>query len=257
VVWVAQSGGQFTSVSAALASITDNGPAHRYVIKVAPGTYTEAASVVMKNDVDIEGSGQDTTTIACACGSNTTPRTDGSSATVRGTSLNFHMRDLSIANTGGGTYTTGVWISSPTSLTDPHFVLPLLTNVTIHTSGATGNYGLWASDATFSVDTVHVRVDQGTTEEIGLVVIGSAEVVALRLNVYVNGFATTKAAVWNEDVTSLYDSFVEATGGLHNVTGTIQVYNSGVTNPSGNLSIRCVGSYDAFNIAVSLDAHCM
>ncbi len=53
-----------------MASIPDNNTAATpYVIKIAPGTYTETANVAMKNYVDVEGSGQDITTINCACSS--------------------------------------------------------------------------------------------------------------------------------------------------------------------------------------------
>ncbi len=42
VIWVAESGGDFTSLSEAMASIPDdNTAATPYVIKIAPGTYTE------------------------------------------------------------------------------------------------------------------------------------------------------------------------------------------------------------------------
>jgi hypothetical protein len=110
VVWVAKSGGQFTSVSAALTSITDNGPANRYVIRVAPGTYAETRSVAMKDYVDVEGSGQGVTTITCACGSDTYPGADGNSSVFLVTgALHIGIRDLTIANTGSSlNYATGV-----------------------------------------------------------------------------------------------------------------------------------------------------
>lgn len=62
IVWVAESGGDFTSLSAAMAATT--GPA---LIKIAPGTYTETTPVTIKDRVDIEGSGRDITTVRCAC----------------------------------------------------------------------------------------------------------------------------------------------------------------------------------------------
>ena len=97
VVWVATSGVKtFPSVTAALASITDNDATHQYVIKVAPGTYTEAAGIVMKDYVDIEGSGVSTTTITATSAAAT-------STTITATgSLHAELRDLTVTNTGGG-----------------------------------------------------------------------------------------------------------------------------------------------------------
>ena len=56
VVIVAKSGGDFTSIQAALDNITDAGSNNRYLVWVAPGTYTER--VTMKPYVDIEGAGE-------------------------------------------------------------------------------------------------------------------------------------------------------------------------------------------------------
>ncbi|NND74364.1 MAG: hypothetical protein HKN44_05105, partial [Ilumatobacter sp.] len=67
VVVVATSGGDFASLSAALASIDDNSAATPYVIRIAPGTYTETGPVFLADHVDIEGAGRDRTVLECAC----------------------------------------------------------------------------------------------------------------------------------------------------------------------------------------------
>src|SRR5438477_4092708 len=63
VIVVARSGGDFNSVQQALSSIHDNSPTNRYLVWVAPGTYTETGTVLMKPYVDIEGAGEGPTKI--------------------------------------------------------------------------------------------------------------------------------------------------------------------------------------------------
>ncbi|MDO8414556.1 MAG: pectinesterase family protein [Gallionellaceae bacterium] len=65
---VAKSGGNYTTVTAALNAITP-GVTNPYIIEVWPGTYVE--NIVMKNYVALQGSGRDVTTIKAA--STTTP----------------------------------------------------------------------------------------------------------------------------------------------------------------------------------------
>lgn len=62
VLTVAQSGGDFTTISAALASLPDPNTTP-VVIKVMPGTYTESAGIFMKSYVHLQGSGRDVTII--------------------------------------------------------------------------------------------------------------------------------------------------------------------------------------------------
>lgn len=97
VVWVATSGGDHTSLSAALASIVDASVSKRYVVKIAPGTYTETSPVALKDFVDVEGSGQGVTTITCACG-NGDPSLGG---LLRAGDITAEVRHLSVSNTGG------------------------------------------------------------------------------------------------------------------------------------------------------------
>ena len=61
VIVVAKSGGDYTTVSGALDSITDNTADNPYVIHVAPGVYNE--QVYLKSHVDIVGSGVHATRI--------------------------------------------------------------------------------------------------------------------------------------------------------------------------------------------------
>ena len=63
---VAKSGGDFTSVQAALDSITDAGDSKHYLVWVGPGTYDER--VQMKPFVDIEGAGELATKITAPGG---------------------------------------------------------------------------------------------------------------------------------------------------------------------------------------------
>lgn len=60
-VVAADGSGDFTTITAALLSITDASATKKYVIKVRPGTYDEI--VTMKPYVDIVGSGQENTVI--------------------------------------------------------------------------------------------------------------------------------------------------------------------------------------------------
>jgi hypothetical protein len=88
VLVVARSGGDFRAVQKALNSITDNSPTNRYLVWVAPGTYTE--TVTMKQYVDIEGAGEMVTRIVNAGGAN--------SATLLGAS-NAELRYLTVEST--------------------------------------------------------------------------------------------------------------------------------------------------------------
>lgn len=61
VITVAQSGGNFTTISAALASLSDPNTTPT-IIKVMPGTYTE--TITLKSNVHLQGSGRDVTVVS-------------------------------------------------------------------------------------------------------------------------------------------------------------------------------------------------
>lgn len=93
VLVVAKSGGHFASIQAALDSITDASSDNRYLVWIAPGTYTER--VTLKEHVYLRGSGSGLTTI-------TSP---GSAAPDTGTVVGAQgsgLRDLTVFATGAG-----------------------------------------------------------------------------------------------------------------------------------------------------------
>jgi hypothetical protein len=126
VVTVAQSGGQYTSLQAALASVTDNSAGNRYLVRVGPGTYTE--TITMKPYVDIEGAGEKTTKITFTGSANL------NTGTVVGAD-NAELRSLTVENTGGDDRAIAIC---------NRFASPSLLHVTAIASGATlGNFGVY------------------------------------------------------------------------------------------------------------------
>jgi hypothetical protein len=123
VIVVAKSGGDFTSVQAALDSIGDNSATNRYLVWVAPGTYTE--TVTMKPYVDIQGAGELATKITAA----------GSASPGTGTVVgadNAELRFLTVENTGGNTYAIAIY---------NHSASPRLTHLTAIASGIDEGHG--------------------------------------------------------------------------------------------------------------------
>ncbi len=64
VIVVAKSGGDYSSVAAALNSISNPSSGNRYLVYVAPGTYTEADLVDVKPYVHLQGAGPNVTVIS-------------------------------------------------------------------------------------------------------------------------------------------------------------------------------------------------
>ena len=176
VVWVAQSGGDFTKLSDALASITDASATKPYVIKIAPGTYTETANVEMKNFVDVEGSGQGVTAIECACsnGNNAT------AAVISAGQITAEIRHLTINNTGGGVNSIGLFTEDVDAFSMLHVTAtaggskynsgvknrkssPMMNNVTATATGGNSSYGVYNYESSPMMNNVTATATDGNT----------------------------------------------------------------------------------------------
>ncbi len=90
IVWVAPSGGNYTTIQAAInAAAAAASAAHPYLVRIAPGIYTE--QVTLKDFVDVEGSGTNMTTIQYSISSPTV---------IAGAAA--QMRFLTVINTFNG-----------------------------------------------------------------------------------------------------------------------------------------------------------
>ena len=108
IVTVAKSGGDYTTIQAAIDSITDASTSNRYLVYVAPGIYSER--VTMTAYVDLAGAGRDLTKITSGGGSSL----DASSAVLIGSQAST-LRDLSVHNTGGAAHSIGIFNDSLTT----------------------------------------------------------------------------------------------------------------------------------------------
>jgi hypothetical protein len=123
VVVVAKSGGDYTSVQAAIASITDAAADNAYLVWVAPGMYNE--TVTMKPYVHLQGAGQEATIITSATSDNVWPPTQATLLLASDTSL----RDLTVANSGTGDVNAAVLATAGVTPT-------LLADVTVRATGS-------------------------------------------------------------------------------------------------------------------------
>ena len=96
VVIVAKSGGDYTSVQAAIDSITGAAADNPYLVWVAPGVYSE--TVTMKPYVHLQGAGQEATVITSTASSSAWPPAQATLTLASDASL----RDLTVGNSGTG-----------------------------------------------------------------------------------------------------------------------------------------------------------
>ncbi len=153
---VAKSGGDYKEPRTAMNDLGSwcgtPDAANPCLVRIMPGVYDmRNNALTMEPYVDIEGSGENITTITSAHSSGTS---DAASATVVGAD-NAEIRFLTVANRGGSTYSLAF---------HNHSASPKITNVTIAASGGTNNRGVNNLSSSSPIMTnVTATVSGGTT----------------------------------------------------------------------------------------------
>lgn len=199
IVSVAKQNGDFSSPIAAVASITDASESNPYLIAIAPGVYDlENQQLVMKEYVDIVGSGQNVTTLEGSVGS--AGGLVAASSLVVGAS-NSSMQSLTIHNSDSGFgMTTGLYCSVD-SAHFKHLTIKVsdainqvglavgiggdvqLTDSMITVSGGTGLQIAVSNEAEITISDSHLEASNGTGNQIALFSSNEAVVSDVSINV--------------------------------------------------------------------------
>jgi hypothetical protein len=143
----------------ALAGITDNSAAKPYVLKLDPGIYDlGATSLVMKPYVDVEGSGQGSTTVR-GPGNDDFPAY--ATAIVVG-GVAAELRNLTVSSVGQASQAAslGIYMGLPG--------VGSIRDVTVVSGGATANWGIRNQGASPTIQNVTIDVSGGGDESYGI-----------------------------------------------------------------------------------------
>jgi hypothetical protein len=210
VIVVAKSDGDFTSIQAALDSITGTAE-NRYLVYVAPGTYSE--TVRMKEYVDIQGAGELLTRITAAGSSSQY------SATVTGAN-DAELRFLTVENTGGANFALAIY---------NYVASPRLTHVTaIASGGSNTNYGIsnWQSSSPMMTHVTISASGEGSSDNLGIYNRSSSS--PTMTNVIVSAFGGNHAiAVQNVSSDPTMQEVIALAAGA-------SIYNYGVASDLGS-----------------------
>lgn len=206
VIVVAKSGGDYTTITAALSNIAGTAGS-RYLVWVAPGVYEE--QVWMEPYVDIAGAGQLVTRITGA-GSGTL-----NSGTLLGAN-DAELRDLTVENTGDADFAVAIFNGADS---------PRLTRVTAIASGGGRSYGVRNTSYSSPVMTDVTATASGKSGAIGVANVTSCAPVMTRVTAEANGDADSdNYGVYNEA------SWPQMTDVRATATGEAGSVNYGVMN---------------------------
>jgi hypothetical protein len=220
-----------TALLNTLNGIADNSATNPYLIKLCPGIYDLGTnSLQMKQYVDLEGSGENTTIITGNIDSQI-------SGVVRG-AINAEIRFLAVRNTGGGSFAIAIYNQNAS---------PKITNVTASASGGTSNYGVYS--VSFSPTMTNMTVSaSGGTNNFGVFNNSSSPTMTNMTASALGGTFNSGVYSWNTGTIRIHHSVIKGT--MHTVfngpgtttfVGNTQLDGGAVSN-SGTLT--CAGVYD-------------
>lgn len=189
VLVVAKSGGDYTSVAEALAATDSASATNRYLVWVAPGVYTETNLSHVRQYVHLRGAGQNATVVTSTRG-NSTP---GDAAATARLDNNGRISDITIRNTGTGTFGIGIWSNEATRATVVEHVAAEATG-----AGGTGHYAIYLNDSEPTIRNSRLRAfgatgfGTGVNAALGVVnVAGGFPQPLIESSVLIGGSSTT------------------------------------------------------------------
>jgi hypothetical protein len=240
VLWVAKSGGDFTSVQAALDSITDAAADKPYLIKIAPGVYTE--QVTLKEHVALEGAGEGKTILRWTGGNSDPAVSSGESATVIGAN-HAELRLLTIESVAGGTHPHAVAIWNRNASTN-------LSNITATASGGTTSNDAVLNRFSSSKMTNVTATASGGAESYGMTILQSSSLTMVNVTATASG-ATNSAGLHIESSSLTMDN-VTATAsggtnswGVHNASSSLTMTNVTASASGGGINNYGVANYSS------------
>ncbi len=222
-----------TALLNALAGITTASAANPWLLKIEPGIYDLGSGALsMKPFVDVEGSGEDVTTITAA----------GNSSILTGTVVganNAELRFLTVKNTGGNTFAVGIASVSAS---------PRLTHVTVTaTGGSVENFAVYNNASSPVMKDVTATASGTVTDEAVVNVIGSTSVMTDVIATATGG-SSQNVGVLNSS------SAVTMTNVTATATASGSATNSGVENLAASptmINVTASASGGSNNIGVN------
>jgi hypothetical protein len=230
VIAVAKSGGDFTSIQAAIDSIDDASPSSRYLVWVGPGRYNE--QITLKPHVYLQGVEQWGTVIEYGSGSANYPP-DTATLTL---SSNTRVRRLTVLTHGNANHNTAVWAPDGAARV-------LLDNIYVEARGdGEANYGLVISGTNVSLGITqsYIGAAGGASGNTGLVLDGGAWLSLDGGSFWARGGADSVAiSIWGENTTlRAHDIMAEANGAANSNTGLSNQLGGRATLQGGIFSGR-------------------
>jgi Collagen triple helix repeat (20 copies) len=253
IVVVSKSGDGFPDISSALSSITDASAQNPYIIKIMPGVYNVGGSrIVMKNFVDIEGSGQNVTKI--------TGTINDCYGGVISLATDTELRNITVENAGEYIQSQSCGWRTAIDFHANGYAPGILGNIQIsntkiiNSMNSIYNYGILYYNANMSLNNVSIDVSNGAYESAGIV--HGTQSTTMANNIFIS----TNSLGYAYGIENFGLKFV-AKNSVINSNGqpSIAVFNYGQLGPihvfntiinSGAMSgpeIKCAGVTDAEN----------
>ncbi len=162
VLRVSATGGDYTSLSTAISSISDATIANPYLVIVGPGIFSLSSPITIPSGVHVRGSGMHTTTVT-----STHSATPISAGCLINLSDGASLSQIGVYSTASTLFSAGVCASSisASNVADPASFQTRIDHVLIDVTGAggTAHYGIYSTNADIRISNAHISTANALT----------------------------------------------------------------------------------------------